>query len=101
MDVGYFRRWLVISILIGLIAGAASILFYLATKGGYMADAGSRSFRRVKLSVQNHQIKLAKPHILACTIRYQRGNISTVVAPQASMVKSVKQVVGKGNNPTS
>ena len=33
VDVGYARKWLVISILIGLIAGVGSILFYLAING--------------------------------------------------------------------
>jgi hypothetical protein len=66
-------------------------------QGGEISGLWRRG--RVKLPVQNHQIKLVKLHILACLIRYQRGNTSTVVARQASIVKSVKQVVRKGNNP--
>jgi hypothetical protein len=38
---------------------------------------------------------------VACLPKYRRGNANTVVAPQASMITSGKQVVGKGNNPTS
>jgi CIC family chloride channel protein len=32
VDVGYLRKWIVISVLIGIVAGAASILFYSAIK---------------------------------------------------------------------
>lgn len=33
VDVGYLRKWLIISILIGIVAGVGSILFYLAIDG--------------------------------------------------------------------
>ena len=33
VDVGYLRKWLTIAILIGLVAGVASILFYMAIEG--------------------------------------------------------------------
>jgi CIC family chloride channel protein len=33
VDVGYLRKWLIIAILIGIVAGIGSILFYLAIKG--------------------------------------------------------------------
>ncbi len=33
VDVGYLRKWLVVAILIGIVAGVGSILFYMAIKG--------------------------------------------------------------------
>jgi hypothetical protein len=32
VDVSYLRKWLIIAVLIGMVAGAASIVFYLAIK---------------------------------------------------------------------
>ena len=49
VDVSYLRKWLIIAVVIGIVAGAASVVFYLAIKWG-RGDSNPHAFQHMILS---------------------------------------------------